>query len=149
MNIKEFRILHDNILIKPLIVEEVNGLVRPQQYEDKPELGEVIKVGDGREFDSGIIRKLKIKEGDTVLFNKYSSTKVAFEGIDYLILREEDIRGERIDSVIREIDKLDKLSEEEVKENLKKYNASSILEIFKKPENYFERYQAINREIGI
>lgn len=91
LKIKDFKVLHDNILIKPLIVEEVNGLVRPQQYEDKPELGEVIAVGDGREFDNGQTRKLKVKVKDIVLFNKYSSTKVAFEGTDYLILREEDI----------------------------------------------------------
>lgn len=58
------------------------------------------------------------------------------------ILREEDIRGERIQAVIREIDKMDKLSEDEVRENLKKYNASSVLEIFKKPESYFEKYDS-------
>ena len=58
------------------------------------------------------------------------------------ILREEGIRGERINAVIREIDKLDKLSEQEVKDNLKKYNAGSVLEIFKKSESFFAKYVA-------
>lgn len=56
------------------------------------------------------------------------------------ILTEEKIREKK--QVIREIDKLDKLSEKEVKENLKKYNAEKILKILKKPEEYFKRYPA-------
>ena len=58
------------------------------------------------------------------------------------VLKDEGIREERAKDVIREIDKLDKLSEEEVLENLKEYNASSVLDIFKKPESYFEKYSA-------
>ena len=58
------------------------------------------------------------------------------------VLLEEGIREGRAGDVIREIDKLDKLSEDEIKENLKKYNASSVLEIFKKPESFFEKYEA-------
>jgi len=46
--------------------------------------------------------------------------------------------------VIKEIDKLDKLSESEVKKNLNKYNAESVLKIFKKPESYFEKYSSYN-----
>jgi histidyl-tRNA synthetase len=57
------------------------------------------------------------------------------------VLRGEDIREGRAGDVIREIDKLDKLSEGEVKENLKKYSAGSVLEIFKKPESFFEKYE--------
>jgi len=58
------------------------------------------------------------------------------------ILNELKIKPEYLQQVIREIDKLDKLSESEVKENLKKYNAEKALEIFKKPESYFEKYNS-------
>jgi histidyl-tRNA synthetase len=58
------------------------------------------------------------------------------------ILSKEGIREENIGDVIREIDKLDKLSEREVQENLKKYNAEKIIPIFKKGEKYFEKYEA-------
>ncbi len=58
------------------------------------------------------------------------------------ILNELKIKPEYLQQVIREIDKLDKLSESEVKENLKKYNAEKSLEIFKKPESYFEKYSS-------
>lgn len=54
----------------------------------------------------------------------------------------EEFKIKNKEAVIREIDKLDKLTEKEVKQNLKKYNASNILEIFKKPETYFEKYPA-------
>jgi len=56
------------------------------------------------------------------------------------IILEEGITGENRISVIKEIDKLDKLSEKEVKENLKKYNADKIIDILKKPISYFEKY---------
>lgn len=62
------------------------------------------------------------------------------------ILSEQKINEKSKKDVIREIDKLDKLSEKEVRENLKKYKAEKILEIFKKPEKYFEKY-AVYREI--
>lgn len=80
------KMLHDFILLKPFVIEEVRGLVkRPQQYEDKPEFGEVIAVGNET-------KKVKIK--DVVLFQKYSSEKVRDPetGIDYMIVKEEDIR---------------------------------------------------------
>jgi len=58
------------------------------------------------------------------------------------ILSEEGIKEKDKEQVIREIDKFDKLSEKEVRGNLKKYNAEKIIEIFKKRENYFEKYKS-------
>jgi len=58
------------------------------------------------------------------------------------ILNELKINENNKESVIREIDKLDKLSEKEVKDNLKKYNAEKAIAIFKKPEKYFEKYES-------
>lgn len=86
INLLKSKILHDFILLKPFVVEEVRGLVkRPQQYDDKPEYGEVIAVGD---------KTKAIKKGDVVLFQKYSSEKVRDPetGVDYMIVKEEDIR---------------------------------------------------------
>ncbi|MDP1728768.1 MAG: ATP phosphoribosyltransferase regulatory subunit [archaeon] len=62
------------------------------------------------------------------------------------IMNEQKIDEKNKKDVIREIDKLDKLSEKEVKDNLKKYKAEKVLEIFKKPEKYFEKYESY-REI--
>jgi histidyl-tRNA synthetase len=81
---------------------------------------------------SNILDKLKVKF--TINFN---NRKLLNEILDELKINDKDKQ-----QVIREIDKLDKLSEKEIKENLKKYNAESILSVFKKPESYFEKYKA-------
>ncbi len=89
-------ILHDFVLLKPIIVE-ISGkakIVKPQQYEDKPEYGEVILVGQGRLMPDGSIKPLNVKIGQTVLFQKYSTEKVRDPdtGVDYVLVKEEDIR---------------------------------------------------------
>lgn len=90
-SIEDFNILYDNVLVRAIEIEEVGGMVRPQQYDDKPEIAEVIKVGEGRIFDNGTIIPLKVKPGQVVFFNKYSVTKFNSDGNDYYIVREEDI----------------------------------------------------------
>ncbi len=87
--------LYDNILVKAIdvdVIDEETQLYRPQGYEDKPELGEVIKVGEGRIFDNGTVVPLKVKIGDLVYWNKYSSVKIRFGTEDFYLLREEDIQ---------------------------------------------------------
>lgn len=79
---------------------------------------------------SEILNKLKIKF--TININ---NRKLLNE-----ILEEQGIKDKQ--KIIREIDKLDKLSESEVKNNLKKYNAESLISIFKKPESYFKKYNS-------
>jgi len=81
---------------------------------------------------SQILTKLKIKF--TINFN---NRKLLNE-----ILEELKITDKNKNQVIREIDKLDKLSEKEIKQNLQKYNAEKVLDIVKKPESYFEKYKA-------
>ena len=94
LNPVEFEYLYDNVLIKPIVINEVgDGLIRPSGYEDKPEIGEVVKVGEGRIFDNGVVVPLKVKIGYIVYFNKYSSVKVRLDTTDYLILKEEDLQG--------------------------------------------------------
>lgn len=91
--ISDFQILHDNILIKGIDVTERDEIIKPLQYDDKPELGEVITPGTGRVLDSGAVLPTTVKKGDTVYFNKYSTVKFNFDGEDYYIVREEDIVG--------------------------------------------------------
>jgi len=83
----------DNILIKPIRLEDINkeGLVNPEQYEDKPEWGEVISVGSGKILDNGTILPIDYQAGDTVLYGMYSPYKTRIDGEDYLIVRAEDI----------------------------------------------------------
>ena len=91
IDITKFHILYDNVMIKSVEISERDGIVKPAQYDDKPEIGEVIGVGEGRIFDNGTIIPLKVKMGDTVFFNKYSSTKFNFDGEDVYVVREEDV----------------------------------------------------------
>lgn len=80
---EQFEILWDNVLVKPKKVERKDGFVRPQQEEDKSELGEVVGIGIGLGED------LPIKVGSIILFNKYSTTGTDVD--ENLIVRAEDI----------------------------------------------------------
>ena len=91
IDVSKFHILYDNVFVKGISIEEKDGIVKPAQYEDKPEIGEVISVGEGRIFDNGNIVPLKVQAGDIVYFNKYSTTKFNFDGADYYVVREEDV----------------------------------------------------------
>ena len=85
------RILHDNVLVKPIRLEKNGTLVDPQQYEDKPEFGEVLACGPGRIYDNGEVVPLTVKVGDIVFFQKYSAQKVRIAGVDHLLIHEEDV----------------------------------------------------------
>lgn len=92
----DFELLYDNILVTPLEIDVIDSetqLYRPQGYEDKPEIGTVVKVGEGRIFDNGTVVPLRIKVGDIVYFNEYSSVKIRLGTEDFYMLREEDIQG--------------------------------------------------------
>lgn len=73
------------------MIEKTGGIVKPNQYEDKAEFGEIVLIGEGRIFDNGTVVPLRVKKGDIVLFQKYSAQKIRNNGEDYLIIREEDI----------------------------------------------------------
>ena len=85
--------LADRIVVKRLDPREKtkSGLVLPDSAKEKPQEGKVIAVGTGRLLDDGIVKALEIKNGDRVLYGKYSGSEVSLEGEDYLILREEDV----------------------------------------------------------
>jgi chaperonin GroES len=87
------RPLNDRILVKRLEEEEMTkgGIIIPDSAKEKPAEGEVIAVGKGKINDNGDRIKLDIKVGDRVLFSKYGGTDVKLDGVDHLIMREDDI----------------------------------------------------------
>lgn len=91
----KIRPLHDRVIVKRLEQETTSpgGIVIPDAAQEKPIQGEVIAVGNGRVLDSGEVRALDVKKGDTVLFGKYSGTEVKIDGDELVVMREEDIMG--------------------------------------------------------
>ncbi|MFP4514761.1 MAG: co-chaperone GroES [Parcubacteria group bacterium] len=86
--------LHSNVVIKPLKLEETtpSGIVLPETAKDeKPEQGEVIAVGPGKKLESGDYLKASVKEGDKVVFKKYSPDEIKVENEEYLIIDDSDI----------------------------------------------------------
>jgi chaperonin GroES len=92
MNIRP---LHDRVVVRRKEEETTTpgGIVLPGSAAEKPVQGEVIAAGKGKILDSGDVRALDVKVGDTVLFGKYSGTEVKLNGEDVLVMREEDIMG--------------------------------------------------------
>jgi len=85
--------LQDRILIKR--VEEENktrgGIIIPDSAKEKPQEGVVVAVGPGKVTDNGTRVKCEVKEGDRILFGKYSGTDIKVDGVEHLIMREDDI----------------------------------------------------------
>ena len=89
------RPLHDRVLIKRIEEQETvkGGIIIPDTAKEKSQEGEVISVGTGKTLENGSIVPLEVKEGDRILFAKYSGTEIKVENQDYLILREDEIVG--------------------------------------------------------
>ena len=87
--------LGDRILVRRIEEEETKkgGIIIPDTAKEKPIEGEVVAVGPGRMLDNGQKQSLEVKEGNKVLFGKYSGTEVKIEGEEYLIMREDDVLG--------------------------------------------------------
>jgi len=91
----KIRPLHDRILIKRMEEQEQKkgGIIIPDTAKEKPQQGEVVAVGKGKADKDGKITPLDVKAGDKILFGKYSGQEIKLEGEEYLIMREEEIRG--------------------------------------------------------
>ena len=87
------RPLGDRVVVKPLAREEVtkSGIVLPDTATEKPQQGEVLAVGPGRVLDTGERVTPDVKQGERVLFAKYSGTELKLDQDELLILRESDI----------------------------------------------------------
>ncbi|MBP5197030.1 MAG: co-chaperone GroES [Bacteroidaceae bacterium] len=80
--------LADRVLIEPAAAETktASGIIIPDTAKEKPLQGKVIAVGGGTKDE-----EMVLKEGDQVLYGKYSGTEVEFEGVKYLIMRQSDV----------------------------------------------------------
>jgi chaperonin GroES len=89
------RPLQDRIVVRRVQEEEKSrgGIIIPDSAKEKPIEGEVIAVGSGKVLDDGKSAPMEVKKGDRVLFGKYSGTEIKLDGIEHLILREEEILG--------------------------------------------------------
>lgn len=85
--------LNDRVLVKRLESEErtASGLYIPDTAKEKPSRGEVVAVGPGKHADDGKLVAMSVKVGDMVLFNKYAGTEVKLDGVEHLVMREDDI----------------------------------------------------------
>jgi chaperonin GroES len=90
------RPLHDRVIIRR-IEESSNqtagGLFIPDTAKEKPQEGEVIAVGEGKYKEDGTRQTLDVKEGDRILFGKYSGSEIKLDGEEFLIMREDEILG--------------------------------------------------------
>jgi chaperonin GroES len=91
----KIRPLHDRVIVQRIDEGEqkVGGIIIPDSAKEKPMQGKVIAVGKGKVEKDGKVTPLDVKEGDTVLFGKYSGQEIKMDGDEYLIMREEEILG--------------------------------------------------------
>lgn len=85
--------LHDRIVIKPVVQEEVlaSGIVIPDTAKEKPQQGEVIAVGPGRMDDNGKRIAMDVQVGDRILYAKYTGQEVKIDQEEYIVLSEKDV----------------------------------------------------------
>ncbi|MEO5906458.1 MAG: co-chaperone GroES [Saprospiraceae bacterium] len=83
--------INDRIVIKPAPADEKTkgGIIIPDTAKEKPQRGEVVAVGPGKPGKDG--HTMTVKAGDIVLYGKYSGQELTYEGVDYLIMREDDV----------------------------------------------------------
>jgi len=91
----KLRPLNDRILVERVAEESTTkgGIIIPDSAKEKPAEGMVVSVGNGKMNEDGNRIPVEIKEGDRILFGKYSGTEVKIEGTEYLIMREDDVLG--------------------------------------------------------
>ena len=85
--------LSDRVVVEPAAAEEKSsgGIILPDTAQEKPQQGTVVATGPGKVSDSGTLVEMLVKDGDKILYGKYSGTEVNIAGIDYIIMRENDI----------------------------------------------------------
>jgi chaperonin GroES len=91
----KIRPLYDRLIVDRIedTEQQIGGIIIPDTAKEKPQQGKVIAAGKGKVRDDGSIAPLDVKAGDTVLFGKYSGQEIKLDGIEYLIMREDDVLG--------------------------------------------------------
>jgi chaperonin GroES len=89
----QVRPLHDRILVQRLDEgeQQIGGIIIPDSAKEKPQRGTVIAAGDGKVNDDGERVALDVKAGDTILFGKYSGQEIKLDGVEYLIMKEDEV----------------------------------------------------------
>ena len=89
-----FKPLFDRVVIEPEVKENVSasGIVLPQTSQERPQIGKVVAVGDGENFDCNKT-EMRVKIGDRVLFEKYAGTELKVDGKTYVVMRQIDVIG--------------------------------------------------------
>ena len=87
------RPLHDRILVKRVDPDDgaKGGIIIPDTAKEKPQEGVVVATGNGKILENGTRLEMSLREGDRILFGKYSGTEVKIDGEEFLIMREEDV----------------------------------------------------------
>ncbi|MFN7982212.1 MAG: co-chaperone GroES [Vicinamibacterales bacterium] len=87
------RPLHDRIIVQRIEEGEqkIGGIIIPDSAKEKPQQGKVKAVGAGKVKDDGKRIPLDVKEGDTILFGKYSGQEIKIDGEEFLIMREDEV----------------------------------------------------------
>jgi chaperonin GroES len=87
------RPLHDRILVQRLEdgEQKIGSIIVPDSAREKPQRGTVIATGQGKYNDDGQRVPLDVKAGDTILFGKYSGQEIKLDGVEYLILKEDEV----------------------------------------------------------
>ncbi len=90
-----FKPLHDRVVVRRIESEEktAGGLIIPDTAKEKPAEGIVVAVGEGARDEDGERIPMDVKEGDKILFGKWSGTEVILDGEELLIMKESDIMG--------------------------------------------------------
>ena len=91
----KFHPLHDRVLVRRVAAEEKSkgGILIPDTVKEKPQEGEVLAVGAGARDESGNRIAVAVKEGDRILFGKWSGTEIKVDGQELLIMKESDVLG--------------------------------------------------------
>ena len=89
----KLRPLYDRLVVKRLEEEDktTGGIIIPDSAKEKPQKGEVVAAGNGKKNEEGKLIPLDVKAGDMILFGKYSGNEFKENGVEYLILREDEV----------------------------------------------------------
>jgi len=91
----KFRPLHDRVVVRRVDADQKTsgGIIIPDTAQEKPMEGEIVAAGPGARNEAGELVPLEVKDGDRILFGKWSGTEVKIDGQELLIMKESDIMG--------------------------------------------------------
>jgi chaperonin GroES len=91
----QIRPLYDRLVVRRIEQQEqvMNGIIIPDTAKEKPQEAEVVAAGRGKRLEDGKVVAMDVKVGDRILFGKYSGSDIKIDGVEYLILREDEVLG--------------------------------------------------------